>query len=72
MIENVMRDVGGIGIFGILSVCLFFGFFTGMLLWVSRLKKTYLNSMGGLPLEGEAARHSECNSSSEPTESKSS
>lgn len=53
MIENVMRDLGGVGIFGVISVCLFFAFFAGMLLWVFCLKKPYLNSMRELPLEGE-------------------
>ena len=55
MIENVLRGIGGVGVFGIISVCLFFIFFTGMLLWAFRLKKSYLEPMGGLPLEGEAA-----------------
>ena len=51
MIEHVLRDLNGIEIFGIISVLLFFVFFSGMLLWASRLKKTYLNSMQELPLE---------------------
>ena len=50
MIEHVLSDLNGIEIFGIISVCLFFLFFTGMLVWASRLKKTYLNSMQDLPL----------------------
>jgi hypothetical protein len=53
MIQNVLQSVGGVGWFGILSICLFFAFFTGMLLWAARLKKSYLNSMRSLPLEGE-------------------
>jgi hypothetical protein len=52
MIEHVLRDLNGIEIFGIISICLFFAFFTGMLLWASRLKKTYLTSMQDLPLDG--------------------
>lgn len=44
--------MNGIEVFGIISVCLFFAFFTGMLLWASRLKKNYLNSMQQLPLDG--------------------
>jgi hypothetical protein len=51
MIENVVRSVGGIAMFGIVSISLFFGFFIGMAIWASRLKKNYLNSMEGLPLE---------------------
>ena len=53
MLENVMRNLGGVGIFGIISICLFFAFFIGLLLWAICLKKPYLNSMGSLPLDGE-------------------
>jgi hypothetical protein len=52
MIEHVLHDLNGIEIFGIISICLFFAFFTGMLFWAGRLKKTYLNSMQDLPLDG--------------------
>lgn len=50
MIENVVHGVGGIAMFGIISICLFFAFFTGMAIWASRLKKNYLSSMESLPL----------------------
>jgi hypothetical protein len=55
MIENVVRSIGGVGSFGVISICIFFLFFIGMHLWTFRLKKPYLNSMSGLPLEGESA-----------------
>ena len=55
MIENVVRNIGGVGIFGIISICLFFTFFSGMLLWAFSLKKRYLKEMGELPLEEEGA-----------------
>ena len=51
-IRNIFHNMNGIEIFGIISVCLFFVFFTGMLLWASRLKKIYLTSMQDLPLDG--------------------
>ena len=51
MIEHITHDMNGIAIFGIFSICLFFAFFTGMLLWAARLKKSYLKSMQDLPLE---------------------
>lgn len=54
MIENVLRNLGGIGLFGITSVCLFFAFFTGMLLWACRLKGSYLKTMQSLPLDGDS------------------
>jgi hypothetical protein len=40
----------GISLYGIVSICIFFGFFTGMLIWTFALKKTYLNHMSEVPL----------------------
>lgn len=51
MIENVMHHIGGVGVFGVISISIFFAFFTGMLLWAGLLKKPYLKSMQSLPLE---------------------
>jgi cbb3-type cytochrome oxidase subunit 3 len=53
MIQNVLRDIGGIGIYGVVSICLFFLVFTGVLLWSFRLKKPFLKSMSSLPLDDE-------------------
>ena len=63
MIENVMNRIGGVGVFGIVSICLFVAVFTGVLIWTIRLKKPYLKSMRELPLDGESAPEPE----SEPT-----
>jgi hypothetical protein len=54
MIENVLHGIGGVGIFGVISICLFFAFFSGMLLWAAFLKRPYLHSMEDLPLEKES------------------
>jgi hypothetical protein len=51
MIENVLRHLGGIENYGILSLLLFFGFFIGMLIWAFGLRKPFLQSMSRLPLE---------------------
>jgi cytochrome c oxidase cbb3-type subunit 4 len=51
MIENVLRSIGGIGVFGVMSISIFFAFFTGMLFWATCLNKKYVNSMQHLPLE---------------------
>ena len=51
MIENVLHRIGGVGVFGVVSICLFFAFFTGMLAWAAFLKRPYLRSMQDLPLE---------------------
>ena len=53
MVENVVRAIGGVGAFGVISICIFFTFFTGMLLWSSFLKPSYLKNMGGLPLDSD-------------------
>jgi len=64
MIENVMKGIGGVGNFGIISITIFFAFFSAMLIWSVRLKKNYLNSMQALPLE-EDERPEESNSANE-------
>jgi hypothetical protein len=51
MYKEVLENIQGIGLYGIISICLFFVFFTGVLLWSCALKKNYLNTMGNLPLE---------------------
>ena len=45
--------MSGVDIYGIISVCLFFAFFIGMLWWAFRLKKNYLDTMRDLPLEAD-------------------
>ena len=47
--------MGGIGIYGVISVCLFFIVFGIALLWALQLKKPFLKSMGALPLQDENA-----------------
>lgn len=55
MIRNVLSHIGGIEIYGILSILLFFAVFTGMLVWACRLKRSHLESMGELPLRDASA-----------------
>ena len=50
MIQNVLRDIGGIGLYGVISVCLFFTVFSIALVRACLLKKSFLNSMSALPL----------------------
>jgi hypothetical protein len=54
MIEKVLSSIGGIGMYGIISVCLFFAVFVGVLIWMLTLKKPYLKSMSELPLKDES------------------
>jgi hypothetical protein len=42
-------------LYGVISICLFVAVFVGVLVWTIRLKKSYVNSMRELPLEGDSA-----------------
>jgi hypothetical protein len=33
MIKNVLSDIGGVGLYGVISISLFFAVFIGMLIW---------------------------------------
>ena len=55
MIQKLIHDLGGIGIFGTISVCLFFLVFGGALFWALRLKKPFLKTMESLPLQDGTA-----------------
>ena len=54
MIENVLSKIDGIGIYGIISICIFFGTFCAAAAWMWSLKKPYIHSMSQLPLEDES------------------
>jgi hypothetical protein len=51
MIQNVLRDIGGIGLYGVISVCLFFAVFSAAVIRAFLLKKPFLKSMSALPLD---------------------
>ncbi len=51
MIRNVLTDIGGIGLYGVISVCLFFVVFSGAVLWAFLLRKPYVRAQSQLPLE---------------------
>ena len=52
MYKEVLDKMDGIGLYGAVSILIFFGFFSGMLVWSLALKKNYLHKMGSLPLDG--------------------
>jgi hypothetical protein len=52
MEQKVMSGIGGVGIYGIVSICIFFAFFTVTLWWAFRLKKDHLKHMEDLPFDG--------------------
>lgn len=53
MIQNVISHIGGIGLYGVISVCLFFLVFVAVVIRVVLLKKTYVDRMRRLPLEDD-------------------
>ena len=59
MIKNVLTDIGGIGLYGVISVCLFFVIFSGVLVWAFLQRKPHLNSMSQLPLNDGSRENSQ-------------
>ncbi|MFM1944192.1 MAG: hypothetical protein RI897_3174 [Verrucomicrobiota bacterium] len=55
MIQKVLSSIGGVGNYGVIAVLLFFIVFLGVLFWAFGLRKTYLEEMSQLPLEGDDA-----------------
>jgi len=53
MIKNVLTELGGIGSYGIISVCLFFAVFLGAVALALRHEKTFLDRMSALPLDDD-------------------
>lgn len=54
MIQNVLRAIGGIGVYDAISICLFMFVFSCVLVWAARLRKPYLQTMSSLPLREDA------------------
>jgi hypothetical protein len=51
MIQNVIREMGGIAAFGVISVCLFFVVFTCAVIYAFVQRKAFCDRMCTLPLE---------------------
>lgn len=51
MVKNVLQSIGGIGLYGVISVCLFFTVFTAGVVWAFMHRKPFLDHMGALPLD---------------------
>ena len=51
MIQNVLRALGGIEIYGIISICLFFLVFLVAAIFAFTRKKPFCDSMSALPLD---------------------
>lgn len=59
MIKNILQDIGGIGIYGIISLCLFFSVFLGALIWTFIQRAAFCARMSALPLEDEKGTNRE-------------
>lgn len=55
MIKDVVEHVGGIGLYGMLSLLLFFAVFLGVILWALRLDRDRLEAAARLPLDPNPA-----------------
>jgi hypothetical protein len=53
MIKNVLQEVGGIGIYALASLLLFFTVFTGALVFTFVQRASLCRKMESLPLEEE-------------------
>jgi hypothetical protein len=54
MIQKVLSHMGGVGVYGLISLGLFLAVFIGVLIWAFGLKPSYLKSMQELPLEDDS------------------
>ena len=52
LLKELLSRIEGINLYGYISFAIFVGFFIGMLVWAFTQKKSYLDKMGGLPLDG--------------------
>ena len=51
MYRQVLESIEGIGIYPVISLVIFLAFFIGLVVWLIRVDKGYLERMGKLPLD---------------------
>jgi cbb3-type cytochrome oxidase subunit 3 len=51
MVENVLRHLGGIDGYGVVSLCLFCLIFSAVLAWAFLQRRSHLDRMARVPLE---------------------
>jgi hypothetical protein len=54
MIKNVLTHIGGVGVYGVISILIFVTVFVAVAIWMLCLKKSYYTAMQALPLEDDA------------------
>ncbi|MDX1951184.1 MAG: CcoQ/FixQ family Cbb3-type cytochrome c oxidase assembly chaperone [Verrucomicrobiota bacterium] len=53
MIKNILQEIGGVGLYGIISLSLFFTVFCAALLWSLFRGEAFCRRMSALPLDRE-------------------
>jgi cytochrome c oxidase cbb3-type subunit IV len=53
MYKHVLEKIDSVAIWPIISLLIFFLFFVGLIFWVIRADKGYIDKMSGLPNEDE-------------------
>ncbi len=53
MIQNIIRHLGGIDRYGVLSLCIFGTLFVGVLLWALLQKRSHLDYMSRAALDND-------------------
>ena len=51
LIYRFVSAIGGIDVFGMISICLFVAVFIGVLIWAFTRRSDFMKSMSSLPLE---------------------
>ncbi|NQU68792.1 MAG: hypothetical protein HQ510_12680 [Candidatus Marinimicrobia bacterium] len=61
MITQLFTSDSGVVIFPLISLFIFLGIFTTVIIWVARMKKPYLDKMSHLPIEKSRYSQEETN-----------
>lgn len=48
---NYLETISGVGIYPLISLIIFFGFFTVLLIWVFKADKEYINVLKNIPVD---------------------
>jgi cytochrome c oxidase cbb3-type subunit IV len=49
--KNYLESITGIGIYPMVSLIIFFGFFTLLTIWALKVNKGYINTLKNLPVD---------------------
>ncbi len=49
---HYLEKITGVGIYPLISLMIFFVFFTGLLFWILRADKDYINDLKNIPFAG--------------------